>query len=79
MTGSKRVVYWTNETWCECSEIAGSAQEANTHIVGFIPPVFSQSSLLMPVLYWYTGDIVSTAHVHRYLGDGGIGQESRGC
>jgi hypothetical protein len=26
MTGSKQVVHWTSETWCECSEIAGSAQ-----------------------------------------------------
>jgi hypothetical protein len=26
MTGSKRVVHWTSETWCECSEIAGSPQ-----------------------------------------------------
>jgi hypothetical protein len=26
MTGSKRVVRWTSETWCECSEIAGSSQ-----------------------------------------------------
>jgi hypothetical protein len=24
MTGSKRVVHWTSETWCESSEIAGS-------------------------------------------------------
>ncbi len=24
MTGSKQVVHWTSETWCECSEIAGS-------------------------------------------------------
>jgi hypothetical protein len=22
MTGSKRVVHWTSETWCECNEIA---------------------------------------------------------
>jgi hypothetical protein len=22
MTGSKPVVHWTSETWCECSEIA---------------------------------------------------------
>jgi hypothetical protein len=26
MTGSKRVVHWTSETWCECSEIASSPQ-----------------------------------------------------
>ncbi len=26
MMGSKRVVHWTNETWCEWSEIAGSTQ-----------------------------------------------------
>jgi hypothetical protein len=26
MTGSKRVVHWTCETWCEFSEIAGSPQ-----------------------------------------------------
>jgi hypothetical protein len=26
MMGSKQVVHWTNETWCECSEIAGSPQ-----------------------------------------------------
>ncbi len=26
MTGSKRVVHWTSETWCKCSEIAGSPQ-----------------------------------------------------
>ncbi len=26
MTGFKQVVHWTSETWCECSEIAGSAQ-----------------------------------------------------
>jgi hypothetical protein len=26
MTGSKRVVHRTSETWCECSEIAGSPQ-----------------------------------------------------
>jgi hypothetical protein len=26
MTGCKRVVHWTSETWCECSEIAGSTQ-----------------------------------------------------
>jgi hypothetical protein len=26
MTGSKRVVHWTTETWCECGEIAGSPQ-----------------------------------------------------
>jgi hypothetical protein len=26
MTGSKRVVHWTSETWCQCSEIAGSPQ-----------------------------------------------------
>jgi hypothetical protein len=26
MTGSKQVVHWTSETWCECSEIAGSLQ-----------------------------------------------------
>jgi hypothetical protein len=26
MTGSKWVVHWTSETWCECSEIAGSPQ-----------------------------------------------------
>jgi hypothetical protein len=26
MTGSKRVVHWTSETWYECSEIAGSSQ-----------------------------------------------------
>ncbi len=24
MIGSKQVVHWTSETWCECSEIAGS-------------------------------------------------------
>jgi hypothetical protein len=29
MTGSKRVVHWTSETWCECSEIAGSPPAAN--------------------------------------------------
>jgi hypothetical protein len=23
MTGNKQVVYWTSETWCKCSEIAG--------------------------------------------------------
>ncbi len=22
--GSKQVVHWTSETWCECSDIAGS-------------------------------------------------------
>ncbi len=26
MTGSKRIVHWTSETWCECSEITGSTQ-----------------------------------------------------
>jgi hypothetical protein len=26
MTGSKRVVHWTSETWYECSDIAGSPQ-----------------------------------------------------
>ncbi len=26
MTGSKRVVHWTSETWCECIEVAGSPQ-----------------------------------------------------
>jgi hypothetical protein len=26
MTGSKQVVHWTSETWCKCSEIAGSPQ-----------------------------------------------------
>jgi hypothetical protein len=26
MTGSKRVVHWTRETWCQWSEIAGSPQ-----------------------------------------------------
>jgi hypothetical protein len=26
MTGSKRVVHWTNEIWCESSEISGSPQ-----------------------------------------------------
>jgi hypothetical protein len=26
MMGSKRVVQWTSETWCECSEFAGSPQ-----------------------------------------------------
>jgi hypothetical protein len=26
MTGSKWVVHWTSETWCKCSEIAGSPQ-----------------------------------------------------
>jgi hypothetical protein len=26
VTGRKRVVHWTSETWCECSEIAGSPQ-----------------------------------------------------
>jgi hypothetical protein len=26
MTRNKRVVHWTSGTWCECSEIAGSAQ-----------------------------------------------------
>ncbi len=26
ITGSKWVVHWTCETWCECSEIAGSPQ-----------------------------------------------------
>jgi hypothetical protein len=26
MVGSKRVVHWTSETWCEWSEIAGSPQ-----------------------------------------------------
>jgi hypothetical protein len=26
MTGSKQVVHWTSETWCECIEIAGSPQ-----------------------------------------------------
>jgi hypothetical protein len=26
MMGSKWVVHWTGEAWCECSEIAGSAQ-----------------------------------------------------
>ncbi len=26
MTGSKRVVHWTSETWYKCSEIAGSPQ-----------------------------------------------------
>ncbi len=26
MTGNKRVVHWTSEKWCECSEIAGSPQ-----------------------------------------------------
>jgi hypothetical protein len=26
MTGCKRVLYWTSETWSEYSEIAGSAQ-----------------------------------------------------
>jgi hypothetical protein len=26
MTGRKRVVHWTSETWYECSEIAGSPQ-----------------------------------------------------
>ncbi len=26
ITGSKLVVHWTSETWCECSEIAGSPQ-----------------------------------------------------
>jgi hypothetical protein len=26
MMGRKRVVHWTSETWCECSEIAGSLQ-----------------------------------------------------
>jgi hypothetical protein len=29
MTGSKRVVHWTSETWWEWSEIAGSAQYFN--------------------------------------------------
>jgi hypothetical protein len=24
VTGSKRVVHWTSDTWCEWSEIAGS-------------------------------------------------------
>ncbi len=28
MTRSKRVVYWTSETWCECSDIAGSPQDS---------------------------------------------------
>ncbi len=32
MMGSKQVVHCTSETWCECSEIAGSAQ-------GSPPPV----------------------------------------
>jgi hypothetical protein len=26
MMGGKQVVHWTSETWCECSEIAGSPQ-----------------------------------------------------
>jgi hypothetical protein len=26
MTGSKQIANWTSETWCECSEIAGSPQ-----------------------------------------------------
>ncbi len=26
MTGSKQIVHWTSETWCECNEIAGSPQ-----------------------------------------------------
>jgi hypothetical protein len=26
MTGNQRVVHWTSETWCECSEITGSQQ-----------------------------------------------------
>jgi hypothetical protein len=26
MRGSRRVVHWTNETWYECSEIAGCPQ-----------------------------------------------------
>jgi hypothetical protein len=25
MTGSKQIVHWISETWCECSEIAGFA------------------------------------------------------
>ncbi len=33
MTGRKRVVLWTSETWCECSEIAGSPQ--SKHILRF--------------------------------------------
>jgi hypothetical protein len=28
MTGSKRVVHWTSETWYECSEISGSPQSS---------------------------------------------------
>ncbi len=28
MTGSKLVVHWTSETWCDCSEITGSPQIA---------------------------------------------------
>jgi hypothetical protein len=28
MTGSKQVLHWTSETWCECSEIAGSPQDS---------------------------------------------------
>ncbi len=30
VTGSKQVVHWTSETWCECSEIAGSTQGSPT-------------------------------------------------
>ncbi len=30
-TGSKQVVHWTSETWCECSEIAGSTHTVTYH------------------------------------------------
>ncbi len=31
MTGNKRVVHWTSETWYKCSEIAGSPQAPPQH------------------------------------------------
>jgi hypothetical protein len=34
MMGSKRVVYWTSQTLCECSEIAGSPQGSPPSSVG---------------------------------------------
>jgi hypothetical protein len=33
MRESKWVVHWTSETWCECSEIAGSPHASNYEIL----------------------------------------------
>jgi hypothetical protein len=47
VTGSKRVVHWTSETWCECSEIAGSPQGLGTILAPTCP-----ASCSPPPSFW---------------------------